>query len=365
MLFIAYLTLPLISCASLLTGDEVAAKDPANHDSSDPKLPERLEKKLSLSGFKRLPPSKDLEVFECDPFPDVLQALKFVYNQAQTHLKSSSPLYDEIMKIVYEEAASLAQTSPRSFTALEQITKGNFDWTEALWHFIETDNLDGFMNLASIAKPAMSEAQPFRLFSQQTTLFKTAERFERAIPVFARYFRGNENAALFWSLFDEHTYADGMLLMIVCDLPRSFLDYWLESNSSKDSGHLFGGAIIALLLNTLGPMASAAKDPTFPDKLADVIEYVKRFYVRNLPSPKASLFKWTWKDSKSSERTTNLKIVNALQFLLCHRYPNLDGGPRAGCPEKYEASLSILDEYLGPVSDLGKKYVAEMNSQSR
>lgn len=182
----------------------------------DPSLPSRLQTNLKLDGLADLGPHLDLKAFDGVEFPDTFEgrynAFKFVYEMTRFHLRSS-PCYNDLMKIAYNAAATLAQEDPEAFRS----QRHHLSCFEAFLHLSRHENMNGFLNLVLTS----AASTPIKCNDPQTIP-------SDFIPRVREFFSRGDNSKFFWIIFDEHEPFFGFFIATCWELKYKdiMLNWW-------------------------------------------------------------------------------------------------------------------------------------------
>lgn len=175
----------------------------------------QLALNLKLPSIAKLPLHFDLKVFEDIVFPDTLEgkrnALILVYKMCEQVLPFSE-IKEQLMEIIYDEVAELAQTSPSDYMLFYEATRDSLfsPRKKAFLHYINKRNFDGFL--------AINSATP-SVFGPINDLIRDliSDRNFTAIAVFSECIKENPDRLM--SIFDGKLSSCALLCLFAAGLP--------------------------------------------------------------------------------------------------------------------------------------------------
>ncbi len=185
----------------------------------------KLASDLGIPGFFELPLHSDLKVFEKFKFPltpfSKAASLALVYGMT-SNILPCSPIYKQLLGIVFDEAYALLESDPSAFELFSKVTGFNrfFEAEKFLLNFTEKQNIKGAV--AMIPKLQY-------LFRRGDSGFDelTKQEYYKVSATLGKYLSMNPEH---FSVFHQLRLPLGIILSLVCcDLPEEQIGILLQS----------------------------------------------------------------------------------------------------------------------------------------
>ncbi len=229
---------------------------------------ELLAHNFGMEGFKKLPLHSDLKVFENFQFPHSFEgkadALVLVYKITK-HVLENSPAHDQLIEIVYDEAAELARNSEQNFKKFVEFS--NFhtrtdELPQIVSHFVKKDDVGALFDLG-FDWPSLIRNDEFslELFSEN--------QFSVIVVSFAKHFTSKPED--FTRFFSTSISPRICLCLLLSDLPMTTVVSLASTLVGSQDLYKFFKLLMEIFMYDFD--SSFASNQLFGARMLEFIEY--------------------------------------------------------------------------------------------